>query len=235
MHLFWCPEINTQAVLSEEESKHAANVLRLNSGDKIQLTDGKGTLADATLISVNSRQCIAEINSSEIYPVRKRSLHIAIAPVKQTDRLEWFLEKATETGIEYVTPVVSRYSERKEIRIDRLEKLIVSACKQSRQVHFPVLNPLVKFDDFIKSDISSKKFIATCADVQTISLNMAYDISDHAVIMIGPEGDFSDTEIDSAVKSGFIPVNFGTSRLRTETAGLYACMAFAYQLNSSAK
>lgn len=226
MHLFYTPNIaGKHYTLIEEESKHAVRVLRLTEGKIIQLVDGKGNFYEGQIIDANPKRCSIEIISKQAgYCKRKSYLHIAVAPTKNIDRLEWFLEKATEIGIDEITPILCEHSERKIIKDDRLEKVIVSAMKQSLKAYLPKLNPITSLDTVLKSDFRGTKFIAHCynQDKRTLKNEVAKSFSN--LILIGPEGDFSEAEVESAVKtSGFIPVSLGQSRLRTETAALVAC------------
>ena len=225
MHLFYQPEIDKISVLSEEEAHHAFHVLRLRDGDKIGLLDGKGKSAVASIQSIHKRGVTAEVLSEELTPPPARTFHLAIAPVKNMDRFEWLVEKATEMGVSRITPVICRRSERKELKTDRLQKLIIAASKQSKQSWFPVLEEPLLFSSFIKSEFGGKRFIAHCMDgdkVNTSALRMAAN----ATMLIGPEGDFDEAEVQAAVQSGFQPISLGETRLRTETAGLVAVVAF---------
>ncbi len=230
MHLFYCPELSPNddlLLLPPDESYHAANVLRLQVGDAIGVTDGAGHLYNASLVEVHAKKCSFQIIVEVAQRNRKRSLHIAIAPTKNIDRFEWFLEKSTEIGIETVTPLLCRYSERKEVKPDRLSKVIVAAAKQSMHCRFPVLQPMVSFKEFIaNAPDNAIKLIAHCEDSVKLPIQRMLDHAQNVIVLIGPEGDFSNEEIQLAIEKGFKPVSLGDSRLRTETAALYACMAF---------
>ena len=230
MHLFYCPELspaNDQLLLPPDESYHAANVLRLRVGDAIGVTDGIGHLYNAALVEVHAKKCSYRIIDEVPQKIRTRELHIAIAPTKNIDRFEWFLEKSTEIGIETVTPLLCRYSERKEVKPDRLSKVIVAAAKQSMHCRFPVLQPMITFKEFIaNAPDNAIKLIAHCEDSVKMPIQRMLDHAENVVVLIGPEGDFSPEEIQLAIDKGFKPVSLGESRLRTETAALYATMAF---------
>ncbi len=225
MHLFYTPDISEETyTLNEIESKHCIKVLRLNTNDQIELIDGKGSFYKAKIIDPNPKKCKIEITKT-IHEFGKRNhyLHIAIAPTKNIDRFEWFLEKATEIGIDEVTPLLCDHSERKGIKNERLEKIIISAVKQSIKAYKPKLNPLTKYGDFIKQNFDGTKFIAHCEENEKQSLKANYKTGSNSLILIGPEGDFSPEEINLAKKYDFLETNLGDSRLRTETAGIIAC------------
>ena len=224
MALFYVPNLVSGHVLPEEESQHAVKVLRLQVGAEITVVDGVGGYYKAKIINPHPKHCTFEI--TEIIPeYRKRDfhLHIAIAPTKNIERLEWFIEKATEIGIDDITPIICRFSERKIIKAERLEKIIVSAAKQSVKAYFPILHPLCSFDELMKTQQSSQKFIAHCYEEDKKLLQNEIHKSTDVLILIGPEGDFSKEEVLKAISVGFIPVSLGNSRLRTETAGVVAC------------
>ncbi len=222
--MFYCPEIQQAAVLSGEESQHAVRVLRLQAGDEIELVDGAGGYYKAVVVNPHPRHCEFEIKETFFeFGKRDYRIHIAIAPTKNIERLEWFIEKCTEIGVDEITPIICRYSERKIVKPERLEKMIVSAAKQSLKAYFPVLRPMCTFSDFIRKSTDYQKFIAHCYDNEKQSLQQVYEKLKDALILIGPEGDFSPDEVEKAVQSGFRPVSLGNSRLRTETAGIVAC------------
>jgi len=228
MQLFFCNNLilNGEVILSQEESYHAAQVLRMRNGDIIHLTDGLGHLFKGELINVDSKKSLVRIIEEINQKIGDKNLHIVIAPTKNIDRFEWFLEKATEMGIAEITPLLCRYSERKEIKTERLNKVIVAAAKQSHHFMFPVLNSIVKFDDFIKSNSTENKFIAHCESSEKNDFGKAVIGKKSTILLIGPEGDFSEQEIQSAISNNYLPVSLGESRLRTETAGIYACAVF---------
>ncbi len=225
MHLFYTPDISSHIyTLDEQESKHCIKVLRLSKDDVIHLTDGKGNLFESRIIQDNPKKCIVEVTDVK-KEVGKRNfvLHLAVAPTKNIARFEWFLEKATEIGIDEITPVICDHSERKIVKPERLNKVITAAVKQSLKAYHPKLNETVRFKDFVGSDFKGQKFIAYISEEFNKSLKDLYIPGSDVVIMIGPEGDFSDKEVKSAMKNGFKPISLGKSRLRTETAALVAC------------
>jgi len=224
MSLFYVPSLSSGLVLPEEESQHAVKVLRLQVGDEITVVDGAGGFYTAEIINPHPKHCTFEITRTILeYAKRNYRLHIAIAPTKNIERLEWFIEKATEIGIDEITPIICRFSERKIIKAERLEKIIVSASKQSVKAYFPKLNPLCTFDELIKNHHATQKFIAHCYDDNKKQFQSVIQKSSDILILIGPEGDFSKEEVEKAISVGFIPVSLGNSRLRTETAGVVAC------------
>jgi 16S rRNA (uracil1498-N3)-methyltransferase len=229
LNLFYTPDINDGLYsLSEDESRHCKMVLRLREGDIIHLTDGKGTLFEARIIDARSRQVAVEtISRQDGYGRRKYSLHMAVAPTKNIDRFEWFLEKATEIGVDEITPLICEHSERRQLRTDRLEKVITAAVKQSLKAYHPVLNPLADYKKFITARREGQLFIAHLEESNPVLLQKVYHKGGDATILIGPEGDFSDKEIDSALKASYHRVSLGDSRLRTETAGIAACHTVA--------
>lgn len=228
MHIFYTPGLagNTYT-LDETESKHCIRVLRLEKGDEIILVDGRGGFYTARITDPNPKRCFVEVIHSELNRgARIYGIHVAIAPTKNIERIEWFLEKATEIGIDRITPLLCRFSERKEIKTDRLEKVMISAMKQSLKAYLPRLDELTKFSDFIRQPFEGQQFIAHCDDQHRDLLKNLVEPGRHYQILIGPEGDFSPEEISIALKAGFRPVSLGESRLRTETAGVVACHTF---------
>jgi len=225
MHLFYTPDLNGKIhILDEIESKHCIRVLRLNIDDEIQLIDGKGGFYQAKIMDANPKKCKVEITESiQEYGKRNHYLHIAIAPTKSIDRFEWFLEKATEIGIDEITPILCDHSERKILKNERLEKIITSAVKQSIKAYKPVLNKLIDFKSFIESNLPDLKYIAHCEQNKKNPLKSVYKKEQDCIILIGPEGDFSPQEIELAKQNQFMDVSLGESRLRTETAGFVAC------------
>jgi 16S rRNA (uracil1498-N3)-methyltransferase len=228
MQLFFCENLalNTEVILSQEESFHAAQVLRMRSGDFIHLTDGLGHLFKGELLKVDSKKSLVRLVEELPLKPATTHLHIAIAPTKNIDRFEWFLEKATEMGIAEITPLLCRYSERKEIKPERLNKVIVAAAKQSHHFMFPRLNPILKFEEFINSSTSESKYIAHCESSEKNDFGKSIIGKKSSLLLIGPEGDFSEQEIQLAISNNYLPVSLGESRLRTETAGVYACAVF---------
>ncbi len=225
MQLFYTPDIKTNIyTLNEIESKHCIRVLRLSINDRIQLIDGKGSFYEAKIIDPNPKKCTVEIiETKKEFGKRNHYLHIAIAPTKNIDRFEWFLEKATEIGIDEITPILCEHSERKMIKPDRLEKIIISAIKQSIKAYKPKLNDLTNYKDFVIQSSDCEKFIAHCEENKKTHLKNTYNKGNNVVILIGPEGDFSEQEIELAKKYNFHETSLGQSRLRTETAGVVAC------------
>ncbi len=235
MQLFYNPELNehsTQVAFSKEESKHIVKVLRKSVGDDLHSTNGNGWLFASKIINSDIKHCVAQITSKTFFGRKNYRLHLAVAPTKMNDRYEWFLEKATEIGIDSITPIICHHSERKTINTERFEKILLSAMKQSAQYYLPKLNAQIPFMEFVKQDFAGQKFIAHCEDSQKTTLKNALQAQNDVLILIGPEGDFSVKEIETAVKSRFIPVTLGTTRLRTETAAVVAChsVAFANEL-----
>lgn len=225
MHIFYTPQIaNGQCTLSEEESKHCIKVLRLVPGDKVSLIDGVGGYHTAEIADPNPKRCtlniIDTINNYEQRPYR---IHIAIAPTKNIDRTEWFVEKAVEIGIDEITMLVSQHSERRNVNIDRIEKIIVSAMKQSVKAYKPILNDATPFSNFVKKERAGRKMIAHCIDSEKHPLKSMVDETSEYTVLIGPEGDFSPEEVALAEANGYSCIDLGPYRLRTETAALVAC------------
>jgi len=225
MNLFYTPDIteNDTYVLSELESKHAVRVLRLKEGDQVSLINGTGTFYDGEIINAAPKKCVIKINTIRPEDSQHPYIHIAIAPTKNNDRLEWFTEKCTEIGIDEITPVTCKHSERKKLREDRLVKTAISAMKQSLKATLPQINQLIKLKEIIQQPFDGKKYIAHCYKENQVHLKHAYEKGNNVLILIGPEGDFSKEEVDLAIKHNFEPITFGTNRLRTETAGVVAC------------
>ena len=225
MQLFYVPNISgAEVTLNETESKHAIRVLRLPIGASIQLIDGTGGFYKAKIADANPKKCKLEIVDSQPDFGRKNfKLHIAIAPTKNIDRFEWFLEKVSEIGIDEITPILSSHSERKKINPERLEKILVSAMKQSLKAYLPKLNELTTFKELVTNNKIKHKYIAYCDDIEKSHLKDKEIKGKDVLILIGPEGDFSPEEIQLAIKNGFDVVSLGTARLRTETAGIVAC------------
>lgn len=225
MHVFYTPDINSNNyTLNEEESKHCSKVLRLGVGDVVHLIDGRGGLYKAQINEANKKHVqLLVIEHQQEYGKRNHHLHIAIAPTKNIDRLEWFLEKATEIGIDEITPIICDRSERKIIKEERLEKVITSAVKQSLTAYHPQLNKAISFADFITKNKETEKFIAHCMDGAKPYINQIVNIHQSYLILIGPEGDFTPAELNVALQNGYKPVTLGNTRLRTETAALAAC------------
>jgi 16S rRNA (uracil1498-N3)-methyltransferase len=228
MHIFYTPDISGNTyTLDETESKHCVRVLRLEKGDEITLVDGLGGFYTAEISDPNPKRCAVKVvNSEQNFGSRNFQVHIAIAPTKNIERMEWFLEKATEIGITRVIPLHCQHSERKEIKHERLEKVMISAMKQSLKAYLPQLDELTKFNDLIRQPFDGLKFIAHCEEQYRDLLKNLIVPNQNYLILIGPEGDFSSEEIGAAIQTGFKPVSLGDSRLRTETAGVVACHTF---------
>jgi len=227
MQLFYTPDIDAASTayqLNEEESKHCVRVLRLQVGDKIQLIDGKGNFYTAAITDPHPKRTSLQIIAvQKDFHRRNHYLHIAIAPTKNIERLEWFLEKATEIGIDEISLVICQRSERKEVKTERLDKIITSAIKQSIKAWHPVLNEPVVLNKLMSSPFGGQKFIAHCEPGDRFTLKQELKPFGRYLILIGPEGDFTPKEIDDALNNGFKAITLGESRLRTETAALEAC------------
>ncbi|WP_338349802.1 16S rRNA (uracil(1498)-N(3))-methyltransferase [Nonlabens tegetincola] len=233
MQLFYFGKIepNQSSIeLPKDETRHISRVLRKKQGDQIHITDGNGRLFLGTIMSITSTKCVVNLAFAKAESQPTSSLHIAIAPTKMNDRMEWFLEKATEMGIARITPILCDHSERKKINLERFEKIVVSAMKQSNRLFLPVLDELTDFREFLLSTHGSR-LIAHCEEDGEKS-ELINELQPHTCLLIGPEGDFSNEEIELAKASGFKPVSLGPTRLRTETAGVYAAAIFnATKLN----
>lgn len=225
MYLFYTPDIAGKAyTLNPEESKHCVRVLRLTEGDEVSLVDGKGNWYNGVIALADPRGCRVECREKTgDYGRRDFRLHLAVAPTKNIDRTEWMLEKCTEMGIDEITLLSTCHSERKIVKDERLEKVLVAAMKQSLKAYLPRLNPMTDFARFVASCRETYKFIAHCNEGEKKRIDEVYIPGNDVVILIGPEGDFSEQEVALAEKAGFIPITLGTSRLRTETAGIVAC------------
>jgi len=225
MQLFYTPDIHSnEYTLSKEESKHCVMVLRKNIGDEVHLIDGKGGFYTAKISTNNPKSCQLEIISVEKeYGKSTHHIHIAIAPTKNNDRMEWFLEKATEIGINEITPLVCENSERKVLKLNRMNKILVSAMKQSNRAYLPKLNELTAFTDFMQSGFEGQCFVAHCMEEEKAQFKDALVKGKDTLVLIGPEGDFSKTEVQQAKDNQFTAISLGSSRLRTETAGVVAC------------
>ncbi len=210
--------------MPESESQHCARVLRKKEGDSLFITDGKGYFYRAKLFQANPKSCVVTIEEEMEQPKGwDYNLQIAFAPTKNLDRMEWFVEKATEIGIDTFSPLKCRYSERKNINATRLEKIMVSAMKQSQKSRLPQFENIIKFEEFIKQPFEGQKFIAHCYDSIKTPITQICKRDTNTLILIGPEGDFSEEEIAKSIEHGFTPISLGDSRLRTETAALVAC------------
>ncbi|MGN0036957.1 MAG: 16S rRNA (uracil(1498)-N(3))-methyltransferase [Bacteroidaceae bacterium] len=224
MHVFYTPDILTCPELPEEEAGHCLRVLRLGQGDEICLTDGKGAFYRAEIDTVAGKRCTVRLLETKPQEQAWRGyLHIAMAPTKNMDRTEWFAEKATEIGLNELSFLNCRFSERRVLKMERIERIVVSAMKQSLKATMPLLDEMTDFGRFIRQDFEGQKFIAHCYEGEKPLLRDVVRPGERALVMIGPEGDFSPEEVEEAVGLGFQPVSLGRSRLRTETAALVAC------------
>ena len=215
--------------LSPEESKHCIKVLRMTTDDQIFITDGNGTLCTARIINADPKECTVQVINRQLeYHKRNHFLHIAVAVTKNTARIEWFIEKAVEIGIDEITLLTCDHSERTTQKTDRLEKIITSAMKQSLKTYRPLLNGPTTLIDFLNQPFNGCKMICYCEGNNRNSIHQIYSPHQPALILIGPEGDFSPHEIETALNNGYQPVTLGTCRLRTETAALYATTAINF-------
>lgn len=225
MQIFYAPDIagNTYT-LPEEESKHCIRVLRLSTGDELTLIDGRGNLFTATIYNPNPKRCeVIVTDIQKEFGKRNFNLHIAIAPTKNIERFEWFLEKAAEIGIDEITPLLCERSERKVVNPERLEKIIVSATKQSIKAYVPRLNEMIPLKQLVEQKNEGQHFIAHCNSWDLPPLKNWVKPNGNVIILIGPEGDFTPNEVSLCLKKGYKEINLGASRLRTETAGVVAC------------
>jgi 16S rRNA (uracil1498-N3)-methyltransferase len=226
MNIFIASVEKKLATLTSEESWHCAKVLRKKTGDNIQLIDGIGNFYEGVLEIVSDKKCTANVTSGPILQEKRNYyLHLAIAPTKQIDRIEWMIEKAVEIGIDEISFISCKNSERTVIKIDRIIKIVESAVKQSLQAYLPKINDLTSFKEIINSRSADQKLIAHCYNEEKNDLKQTEFKNKSTLILIGPEGDFSMEEVDLALKNNYKAVSFGSNRLRTETAGLYVCQA----------
>ncbi|MDE3743548.1 16S rRNA (uracil(1498)-N(3))-methyltransferase [Maribacter polysaccharolyticus] len=226
MQLFYYPNLDnstTQFVFTPEESHHIVKVLRKKENDDLLITNGKGYLFEAKILLADAKKCKAQITSTTKKHRKMYWFHLVVAPTKSNDRFEWFLEKATEIGVDEITPIICERSERKIVKPERMEKVLQSAMKQSMQAYLPKLNPAVTYNEFIDQERKGLLFIAHCEEDEKLELKRCVAPDKDITILIGPEGDFSRHEIDKAYKKGFLPVSLGKNRLRTETAAIVAC------------
>ena len=231
MQLFYNPEITentSQISFSKEESKHIVKVLRKQVGDIMHITNGCGWLFTAEITFAGLKSCLANVTSKTLQAKSKYNLHLAVAPTKMNDRYEWFLEKATEIGVTSITPIICDHSERKIVKIDRFEKILQAAMKQSLNCYLPMLSEPIAFKSYITQPFSGDLFIAHCEETDKKSLKNELKPNKDITVLIGPEGDFSVKEIEMAIKNKFIPVTLGDTRLRTETAAIVACHSIAF-------
>ncbi|MDT0687324.1 16S rRNA (uracil(1498)-N(3))-methyltransferase [Autumnicola psychrophila] len=230
MQLFYHPELqekDTQVIFPKDESKHIAKVLRKKEGDVLEVTNGKGFLFTVELIQTGNQALakVLEVKTEESAPYY---LHMAVAPTKMNDRFEWFLEKATEIGVHEITPIICDHSERKVVKLNRFERVLQSAMKQSLHFRIPKLNEPLTFSEFLSAHTEGDRFIAHCEDdKERYLLKNSIKPKSKSVMLIGPEGDFSSEEIEKALEQNWQPVSLGDSRLRTETAAIVACHTFA--------
>lgn len=230
MQLFYNPTISekdTSFVFDKEESKHIIKVLRKKESDILFVTNGLGFMFKTEIALASDSKCMVSILSFEKEEPSKVQLHLAVAPTKMNERYEWFLEKATEIGIQEITPIICEHSERKVVKNDRFQKIIESAMKQSLHYYIPKLNEPITYKEFIKKDFKGQKFIAHCEETDKKSLKDALILNENITLLIGPEGDFSTKEIQLALENNYIPVSLGKTRLRTETAAVVACHSVA--------
>lgn len=231
MQLFYNPDINTslhEFSFDKEESKHIVKVLRKKEGDILHVTNGLGILFTTEIIMASEKKCTVSLTQSEIHEPTPFYLHLAVAPTKMNDRFEWFLEKATEIGVQEITPIICDHSERKIIKTERFAKIIESAMKQSLQFHLPKLNEPLSLKEFISHNHEGNLFIAHCEETEKRLLKDSITKNQKYTVLIGPEGDFSEKEIQLALTHNYIPVSLGNTRLRTETAAVVACHSIVF-------
>ena len=224
MALFYAPQIEEGWELPDDEAAHCLRVLRLGVGDELDITDGKGNFYKAEISSIAGKRCY--VKAKEVIRMQKGwkgHLHIAIAPTKNLDRIEWMTEKAVEIGLDELTFLNCRFSERKVIKTERIERIVVSAMKQSLKYSKPLVGEMTDFKKFVSQERPGEKYIAHCHEDEKNLLKEIHPAGCDATILIGPEGDFSPEEVKMAIEAGFKPVSLGNSRLRTETAALAAC------------
>jgi 16S rRNA (uracil1498-N3)-methyltransferase len=228
MNVFIAEIYGTEATLTPEESWHCAKVLRARSGDNVRLIDGVGNFFEGTLNLVTEKKCTAKIIRGPIKQLaRGYYLHLAIAPTKQIDRMEWLVEKAVEIGIDEISFISCANSERTVLKKDRISKIAVSAVKQSLQAFIPRVNDLISFKEILRDNTCDQRLVAHCFDLPKAELRTLKFTNRNTLALIGPEGDFTMEEVKLADRHGFKPVSLGANRLRTETAGLYICQAAA--------
>ena len=225
MNVFYLPDAQLGTIsFPEEESKHIVKVLRMKEGDRFCVTNGNGSLFDAELVDAHPKRAMADLsNQRNGYDIRDYKLSIAIAPTKLNERTEWFLEKATEIGVDEVKLFASYHSERRAANVERFRKIVVSAMKQSVKSKMPLVEEMVSFDKLVKQNFDGQKFIAWIDDDVKDQLCDLYKKGENAIVLIGPEGDFSKEEVELAKENGYVPVSLGEARLRTETAAVVAC------------
>jgi 16S rRNA (uracil1498-N3)-methyltransferase len=227
MNLFYAPGLNKDDIfctLDADESNHCTRSMRKSSGQNIMLTNGRGLLAEGNITGTESGRCTVQITKVTADEGRKWNLEIAVAPTKNLDRFEWFAEKASESGIDAIIPLICKHSERRNIQHDRLNRLLIAAIKQSLKSYLPLVMLETGFNELVVKKYNGQKFIAWCEAASDHHLKDVLKKGEDALILIGPEGDFSAEEIDLAKAHGFIPVSLGKNRLRTETAAITACI-----------
>ena len=225
MQLFYIPDLNENsktAIFNSDESRHLFKVLRKKVGDEVLITNGNQLMFKGNILDISKNNCEVEISKCEKKEKLGYSLHIVISILKSNERFEWFLEKASEIGITEITPVLCERSEKKFINEKRLNKVLISAMKQSLKANLPILNPIVKLKDYYKSNLSDQLFIAHCNESEKDFLISSIKPKENVTILIGPEGDFSKNEVEEAIKIGFKPVSLGNTRFRAETAAIIA-------------
>lgn len=227
MALFYVPDIAGRWELPEEEAAHALRVLRLAVGSGLEITDGCGNLYVTKVASITGKHCYVEPVEPLARPKDwQGAFHLAIAPTKNMDRIEWLAEKATEIGLDAITFLNCRFSERKVVKADRVERIVVSAMKQSLKYSKPAVGEMTDFRKFVTAERPGAKFIAHCHESERVLLKDVLVPGEDVTVLVGPEGDFSPEEVEMAIAAGYRPVSLGSSRLRTETAGLVACHTF---------
>lgn len=228
MHFFFVQDFKgDECVLNAAESHHCVNVLRLNAGDFVHITDGKGNLYKTIIENANPKRCSLKILEINTEPPPLWQLHIIIAPTKSIARMEWLTEKLTEIGITSLRPVIAHHSERKAMKTERLQKIAVEAMKQSGRSFLPHIHEHCSFAEMLSGtkDFSGQKFIMHCIEKEKKTIHNTYRKGENAMLLIGPEGDFHNNEVEQAIGSGFIPITLGSVRYRTETAALVAACA----------
>jgi 16S rRNA (uracil1498-N3)-methyltransferase len=231
MQLFYSPTINetlTSFIFDKEESKHIIKVLRKQERDILYVTNGLGFLFKTEIALASDSKCTVNVLSFTKQETPKFHMHLAVAPTKMNERYEWFLEKATEIGIQEITPIICDHSERKVIKMDRYQKIIESAMKQSLHYYLPKLNEPILLKDFLKIELKGQKYIAHCEETNKKSLKSQLLPIEDVTLLIGPEGDFSVKEIEMALNNKYIPISLGETRLRTETAAIVACHSVVF-------
>ena len=232
MFVFYCTEIQGNTIcLTGDDARHCVKVLRKRPGDSILLTDGCGTLAQATLTHVSPTDCVAEVAERKLVPPRSISLHLAVAPTKNADRMEWLVEKAVELGVERISFIICDHSERRKIDLDRMRRIAIAALKQSQTAWLPALQ-VIPFSDFVhQADLPARRYVAWCDDQNTAQLVNETWHDEEVLLLIGPEGDFSTEEINLCKSLNYKEIKLGSRRLRTETAALYGCFTIAAKNN----